>query len=94
MANVTYWSSTWVSAGGNDLLPGQAHDWIMSGFNYGDTVFVTAHPITGNPQADRVLAVENNRIEGNVSGRRLFYTVRNVGPDSVPAYIKGYTWVS
>ena len=76
------------------MLPGDVHSWIMWGFNYGDVVSVSAHPVVGNPNAERILAVENVHVEGNVGGRRLLFDVRNVGPDSIPGYINAYSWVS
>jgi hypothetical protein len=94
LATVTYWFGWWVSAGvGDDLGPGETHNWIMWGFNYGDALSLSAHPVTGPPE-ERVLAVENVRIEGDAGGRRLYYTVRNVGMSSVPGYGIGYAMVS
>lgn len=90
MANVSYWSSAVM----NDLLPGDADPWIMWGFNYGDVVYVSAHPVVGDPNAERILRIENLRIEGNVGGRRLMFDARNAGPDSIPGYILAYSWVS
>ncbi|HKC24095.1 MAG TPA: hypothetical protein VKF32_05100 [Thermoanaerobaculia bacterium] len=94
MANVSYWLGTWLSAGpGDDLPPGATHDWIMWGFGYGEAISVSAHPVVGAPE-DRVLAVENVRIEGDPGGRRMFFTVRNAGPSFVPGYGIGYGFIS
>lgn len=94
MANVRYWLGTWVSSGpANDLHPGEAHHWVSWGFNYGDAMSLTAHPVIGAP-VERYLAIEDVRIEGDPGGRRLFYTVRNVGFSTIPGYGVGYAWIS
>jgi hypothetical protein len=94
MANVSYWAGSWASGGdGDDLGPGESHNWIMWGFDYGDAVSLSAHPVVGAP-VERYLAVENTRIEADPNGRRLYFTVRNVGQNSVPGYTIGYSWVS
>jgi len=95
MATVIAWSGSWTSSGGaSDLKPGQAHNWTAWGFNYGDAIDVTAHPVVGAPGAERILEVQNLRAEGDPSGgRRIFYTVRNVGTSSVPGYAIGYAWI-
>ncbi len=95
MANVSYMSGSWVSAGpAHDLAPGRSHSWISWGFGYGDALSVSAHPVVGAPVGERILAVENVRVEGDPSGRRLYYTVRNAGPTSVPGYALAVAWVS
>jgi hypothetical protein len=68
----------------------------MVGFKYGDALSVTAHPVTGNPDAThRVLAVENIRVDGAPSGGlTLLFTVRNVGGFSVPGYGVGISYIS
>ncbi len=91
MANVSYWSGSWV---GGELAPGQPHYWNFVGFNYGDVVDVSAHPIAGDPNAgQRILEVEDLRFEADVSGRRMYFTVRNVGASSVPGYAMGFAIV-
>jgi hypothetical protein len=90
MATVNYWLGTWVSADEVGLGPGETHSWIAWGFfNYGDAISISAHPVV-LAGVDRQLAVENVSVEGNDSGRRVFYTVRNVGSSSVIAYGVGY----
>jgi len=92
MANVDYWAGSWV---GDDLLPNETHDWIMWGFQYGDAVSLTAQAVTGNPNAgERILRIENQRFEGDPSGRRLYYTVRNVSNEPIPGYIVGFAMIS
>ncbi len=78
MANVSYWSSSWVSGvGAPPLASGETHEWISWGFNYGDVLNVSAHPVTaGDPV---ILEVQNIRIEHDVTGQRLYFTVKNVG---------------
>jgi hypothetical protein len=50
------------------------------------------HPLIG--QAEQLLAVENVQMETDPSGRRMFYTIRNVGSNAVDAYGVGYSFVS
>ena len=98
MANTFYWSGAWVAGEYgylDDLAPGDSHSWLMWGFNYGDVVNAIAFPIVGDPNAgDRYLQVENARIEGDPSGYRFYFSVRNVGNSSVPGYAIGYSFVS
>jgi hypothetical protein len=65
----------------------------MWGFGYGHEINVSAHPVVGAP-VDRKLAIENIQIQGDPSGRRLLFTVRNVGPASIPGYGMGFGWIS
>jgi hypothetical protein len=94
MANVSYWQGGWASGGSDDLLPGQTHSWIAWGFSASDVVSLTAQPVVGNPDATRILAVENVTVEGDVTGRRMFYNVRNAGPDSIPGYLVNFGYIS
>jgi hypothetical protein len=94
MANVSSWLGAWISAGeADDLPPGGSHDWVMWGFSYGDVISVTAHPITGAPE-DRVLVVENVKIEGDPSSRRMFLRITNAGSTYVPGYGIAYGFIS
>lgn len=93
MATTNYWFGYWVSAEGGDLNPGQAHSWIFWGFGYGDAVAVSAHPVTNNVD-ERILQVENVRVEAGSGGRRLFFTVRNAGVNSIPGYGMGFSMIS
>jgi hypothetical protein len=93
MANVSFFFGSWVSAGpGNDMPPGSTHSWVMWGFNYGDSVNVTAQPVQSLNQGgpEYILAVENVRMQTDPGGRRLFFTVRNVGPNAVDGYGMGF----
>ena len=92
MPNVNYFFASW-STTGNDFYPGQSHSWMMWGFGYGDVVSVTAHPVAG-PAGDRFLVVEDVKIEGDSTGRRLYFTVRNVGNISMPGYGMGFSWIT
>ncbi len=96
MANVGYWLGAWVSGGHtDDLGPGDTHHWMMWGFRYGDAISLTAHAVTGAPVPERVLQIENVRVGADSGGgRRLYYTIRNVGNSSVPGYAVGYAMVS
>jgi len=95
MATVTYWFGSWVAAGGASyLMPGATHHWVAWGpFSYGHSLVVTAHPVV-LAGVSRALAVEDIQIQGDGSGRRIFYTVRNVGGEPVPGYGVGYTAIS
>ncbi|WP_299590641.1 hypothetical protein [Mucilaginibacter sp.] len=99
MANISYWFGSWVSGwesgGSPDLRPGETHNWTFWGFKYGDAVSVTAHPVVLiNYLEERVLNIENVRIEGDLSGSRLYFTVRNSGSNSVPGYGLGFSIIS
>ena len=92
MAKVSYWSAWWFSPG--DLLfPGEAHGWWMVGFQFGDVLDVTAHPIMGSPFVDE-LAVQDLRIQKQPTGGTLLFTVRNVGNHEITAYKVAGTIVS
>ena len=83
MANVTRYFFSWIG----NFPPGASHSWAATGFNYGDVLSATAHPVTGNPTAaHRVLRIDDMRIDGTPTGRSLLFTVRNVGTDSIPGY--------
>jgi hypothetical protein len=92
MANVRYWFGSWVSAEGNDLQPGDAHSWIAWPINYGEALSITASPVQGG--VEYVLAVQDVAIQSDPNGRRIFFTVRNVGQNAVPGYGIGYSFVS
>ena len=92
MATVSHHFGSWV---GGNLLPGQAHHWIYWGFQYGDMLSVSAHAVAGDPTVgERVLAVQDVRVEADPSGRRLYFTVRNVGAAPVPGYGMGIGRIS
>jgi hypothetical protein len=76
--------------------PGAQHEWRMIGFAPGDPIFVTAHPVVGNPfDLHRVLAVDNLRVDGVPNGAAsLVARVRNVGTTNVPGYSLGFGWIS
>lgn len=95
MANVSYFFGSWVSGGPqDDLAPGEAHYWFAWGFfDYGGAISLTAHPVVGAP-VERRLAVENVFMEGDPGGRRLYFSVRNIGNSSVPGYGVGYGTIS
>jgi len=67
----------------------------MTGFAYGDAMSVTAHPVTGDPNAPhRVLKVEDVRIDGTPTGRTLRFRVRNEGTSGTPGYGVGISFIS
>lgn len=87
MAQLIWWvSSSWMG----DMQPGDVHGWIAwgGGLQPGDVVTVMAHPVVGNPNDwERILQVENIQAEGTADGaRRIFFSVRNVGGTTIPAY--------
>jgi len=94
MATVNRAFFSW--SGPGNFPPGGSHGWWMTGFKYGDALSVTAHPVTGNPNAPhRVLTVENVRIDGTPNGGlTLLFTVRNTGGSSMPGYGVGISFIS
>ena len=88
MAQLIWWlNGSWVG----DMAPGAVHNWIAwgGGLQPGDVISFMAHPVIGNPNAqERVLQVENVQAEGASDGtRRIFYSVRNVGPEWISGYL-------
>jgi hypothetical protein len=70
-------SGYWASAYG--MPPNAEHQWVMWGFQVGDVVDVMAHPfwVAGIERRVQVTDV-SSEVDGN-GGRRIFFTVRNVG---------------
>jgi hypothetical protein len=74
MASVNRAFFSWTSSEGGDFTPGSAHFWWMTGFKYGDVLSVTAHSVIGDPTAPhRVLAVENLRVDAQLSGETFLF---------------------
>lgn len=75
-----------------DIYPGDGHNWEMwgGGFNYGDAITVSAHPVGRRP--GRSLAIEDVRIS-NLGESVLSFTVRNVGTGPIIGYGLGFAWV-
>lgn len=61
--------------------------WSHRGFDYGDAITVTAHPIRS------VLAVQNLRVFREGSIVRLAFDVANVGSRAEIAFGLGFGWV-
>lgn len=61
--------------------------WSHRGFDYGDAITVTAHPIRA------VLAVQNLRVFRDGSLVRLAFDVVNVGSRTEIAFGLGFGWV-
>jgi hypothetical protein len=82
MANVRYWSGSWVSTGEDDLQPGDAHSWIAWPIEYGEALSLSASPVQGG--VEHILAVQDVSIQSDPGGRRIFFTVKerrgNRGP--------------
>lgn len=93
MATVSYFFASWVSAD-NDLLPGQVHSWDLSGFNYGDDISLSVHPLIEGDGSEQDLAVGNVKMQTSSGGRRMLFTVTNTGPNSVDGYGMGFGLVS
>jgi hypothetical protein len=90
VAQLISWLQTgWIG----DMAPGDAHSWVAwGGLQPSDVISIMAHPVVGNPDApERVLQVENVRAEGAPDGtRRIYWNVRNVGPNYISGYHKTY----
>ncbi len=96
MATTLYWFGSWVSGPGQAYLnPGAAHYWVLWGFEYGSAISVTAHSVVlVNELVERTLTVEDVRVEGDNTGRRLYFTVRNTGSNATPGYGMGFSFVT
>jgi hypothetical protein len=95
VANVRYWFGSWVSTNGDELPPGGVHSWVAWSYNYGETITITANPLIDESGGEQqILTVENVQVEADVSGRRMFFNVRNVGPGSIDGYGIAYSFVS
>jgi hypothetical protein len=93
MANVNYWFGYWLSASEADALaPSGAHYWIAWPYGYGDSIGISASPLEGGEE--HVLVVENVQLQADATGRRMFFSVRNVGRSQVDAYGIGYSYIS
>jgi hypothetical protein len=93
MASVSYWFGYWVSASPAEALaPGDSQDWIAWPYNSGDAISISASPL--HPGESQILAVENVRLQGDIGGRRIFFTVRNAGQSLVDGYGIGYSSIS
>jgi hypothetical protein len=93
MANVNYWFGYWVSATDTDALaPGDAHSWVAWPYSYGEAVGISASAT--EPGEEHILAVENLSLQDDLNGRRMLFTVRNVGRSRVNGYGIGYSHIS
>jgi hypothetical protein len=93
MASVRYWFGYWMSASPAEALaPGDSQDWIAWPYNSGDAITISASPL--HPGESQILAVENVRLQGDIGGRRIFFTVRNAGQSLVDGYGMGFSYVS
>jgi len=96
MANTDY-AYAWVF---DTLLPGDPPTtWIRWGFNRNDVISVTAYPFQRGGPTGRgstvALRVENVQIEIPEDGfPRLYFDVRNVGPNYVTGYAIVFSFVS
>jgi hypothetical protein len=93
MASVSYFFGSWVSSG-NDLLPGQVHDWVLSGFNYGDDISLSVHPLIEGDGTEQDLSVTAVTMQTSSGGRRMLFTVENTGPNTVDGYGMGFGFIS
>jgi hypothetical protein len=93
MANVSYWSGGWA---GLDFKPGDEHPWALSPINSDEVIAVTAHAThAGQLPLERELRVEDVRAEADTTGgRRLFFKVRNTGPNIIIAYQMNFSFVT
>jgi hypothetical protein len=94
MATVSYWRTFWVDSGETGLLPGQEHYWTMWGFGFLDVLAVTPAPLNSDV-GDQILMVKDVRSEADSSGgRRLYFTVRNIGPVRAIGYGLNFSFVA
>ena len=88
MANLSYWSGSWV---GDGFDPGVEHYWWMGPIGYAEVIGVTAHAVQ---RLDRELMVKDVRTHVDDAGNRVLYiTVRNTGTNNVPGYTVNYSFV-
>ena len=96
MANVSWWSATWVDPGETGLVPGASHHWWMTGFGFGDVIGATPQPLNSD-QGNQNLAISDIRVDTtpNPHGGRTFrFTITNVGPVRAIAYNVNFSFVS
>jgi hypothetical protein len=93
MASVSYFFGSWVSSG-NDLLPGQAHNWILSGFSYGDDISLSVHPLIDSSGIEQDLSVTTVTMQTSSGGRRMLFTIENTGPNAVDGYGMGFGYIA
>jgi len=92
LANVNYWFGYWLAANeANTLAPGEVHNWIAWLCSHGDSVGISASPLEGGEE--HALAIENMSLKADVDGRRMLFSVRNVGRTQVDAYGIGYSHI-
>jgi len=88
---------------GNDLQVGATHDWWLTHSDYRNValvsvqVNVTAHPWVFLPHYHSFLpselSVENVRSRVTSSGLIMYFRVRNTGPNPVPYYGIGVSFI-
>ena len=93
MANVNYWFGYWLAANDTDArAPGDTHSWIAWPYSYGEAIGISAS--VTDPGEEHILAVENIRLQDDLNGRRMLFTVRNIGRSLVNGYGIGYSHIS
>ena len=93
MANVAYWSGSWV---GDGFDPGVEHSWWMGPIDYAQSINVTAQADHGVlEQEEREVILKDVRADVDFEGnRRLYFTVRNTGRTNIPSYTINYGLIS
>ena len=95
MAIVRHSSFSWTSSGpGNDMAPGEVHNYAFSDFSEQDAVSISAHPVVQFlPRT--VLAVENvHGVTGDPEFLHTEFSVRNAGPTFISGYSVGIGVIS
>jgi hypothetical protein len=82
MANVWWGELSWV---GDGFDPGVEHYWWAIPCDFGTNINVMAHSTSGG--VEREVMIKDIRTNLDASGgRRLFFTVRNTGPNTIVGY--------
>jgi hypothetical protein len=92
MATIVVASTYWLGGEAGAMQPGESHPWNWPlGDNIYEAISISAHPADFR-EGPRSIIVEDVQIEGQVVladgrfGRRVNFSVRNVGSNSIVAY--------
>jgi hypothetical protein len=89
MANVSYWSGSWV---GDGFDPGVEHYWQWGLIDYAWVTSIMAQAVA---RLDREIMVKDVRTHVDEAGNRNVYlTIRNTGSNNIPGYTVNYATVS
>ena len=82
MANVWWGELSWVGYG---FDPGVEHYWWAIPCDFGTNINVTAHAVAGVVAREVMVTDVRTNLDA-VGGRRLYFTVRNTGPNNIVGY--------